>query len=192
MSSLTNTAAPIQDAITDLAFYRCLVDSLTDVDYTGSGVGLERRRRRATRASNEMILTVNSEALVAYRAVAAQAAAEANQIQLDANLAAQGKAMWIMQKVANDGQRAMFMEPAHDQPAPADHQRAWDTPNNQGWDSWSSARDYWTAAPDAPDPWAPTPPPTLTSILADINHAWDVVKRTETEVGVIRNELRYA
>ena len=142
MSSLTNTAASIQDAITDLAFYRCLVDSLADVDYTGSGVGLERRRWRATRASDEMVLTINSEALVAYRAVAAQAAAEANQIQLDANLAAQGKAMWIMQKVANDGQYAMFMELAHNQPAPAEHQRAWDTPNSQGWDSWSSARDY--------------------------------------------------
>ena len=86
----------------------------------------------------------------------------------------------------------MFMEPAHDQPAPAKRQRAWDTPDSQGWDSWSSARDYWTAAADAPDPWAPAPPPTLTSISADVNHAWDVVKRTETEVGIIRNELRYA
>jgi len=97
-----------------------------------------------------------------------------------------------MQEVANDGHCAMFVEPAHDQPAPAERQRAWDTPDVQGWDSWSSAWDYWTAAADAPDPWAPTPPPTLTSILADINHAWDVVKRTETEVGVIWNELRYA
>jgi len=71
MSSLTNTAAPIQDTITDLASYRRLVDSLTDVNYTGSGVGLERRRRGATRASNEMVLTIDGEALVAYRAVAA-------------------------------------------------------------------------------------------------------------------------
>jgi len=100
--------------------------------------------------------------------------------------------MWIMQKVANNGQCVMFMEPAHDQPALADCQRAWDTPNSQGWDSWSLARDYWTAATDAPDPWVPAPPPTLTSISADVNHAWDMVKHTETEVGVIWNELCYA
>jgi len=100
--------------------------------------------------------------------------------------------MWIMQEVTNNGQCAMFMEPAHDHPAPAERQRPWDTPDNQGRDSWSSARNYWTVAPNAPDPWALTPPPTLSSISADINHAWDVVKRTETEVGVIQNELRYA
>jgi len=192
MSSLTNTAVPVQDTITDLASYRRLVDSLTDVNYTGSGVGLERRCQGATHASDEMVLTIDGEALVAYRAVAAQAAEEANQIRLDADLAAQGKAMWIMQEVANNGQCVMFMEPAHNQPAPADRQQAWDTRDSQGWDSWSPARDYWTAAADAPDPWAPAPPPTLTSISADVNHAWDVVKRTETEVGVIRNELRYA
>ena len=81
MSSLTNTAIPAQDTITDLALYRRLVDSLTDVKYTGSGVGLERRRRGATRASDEMVLTIDGEALVAYRAVAAQAAEEANQIR---------------------------------------------------------------------------------------------------------------
>jgi len=56
-----------------------------------------------TRASDEMILTIDGKALVAYCAVAAQAAEEANQIRLDANLAAQGDTMWIMQEVANDG-----------------------------------------------------------------------------------------
>jgi len=82
-----------------------------------------------------MVLTIDGKALVTYRAVAAQAAEEANQICLDTDLAAQGEAMWIMQEVANDGQCAMFMEPAHDQPAPAERQWAWDTPDTQGWDS---------------------------------------------------------
>jgi len=66
-----------------------------------------------------MIITVDGEALVAYRAVAAQAAAEANQIRLDADLAVQGEAMWIIQEVANNGQCAMFMEPA-----PAERQKS--------------------------------------------------------------------
>jgi len=178
MSSLTNTAAPLQDSITDF------------VDYTGTGVGLERRHCGATRASDEMIITVDGNALVVYHAVAAQAAAKAKQICLDADLAAQG--MWIMQEVANNGQCAMFMEPAHDQPGPAELQQAWDMPDSHGWNSWSLARDYWTAAPDAPNPWAPAPPPTLSSVSADVNHTWDVVKRIETEIGVIRNELWYA
>jgi len=124
MFSLINTAAPIQDTITDLALYRCLVDSLTDVNYTGSDVGLKHCCWGATRASNEMVITIDGKAMVAYRAVAAQAAAEANQIHLDAELATQGEAMWIMQEVANNGQCTMFIEPAHDQPAPAEHQRA--------------------------------------------------------------------
>ena len=93
MSSLTNTAAPVQDTITDLALYHCLVQSLTDVDYMGSGVGLEHRCWGAIRASDEMVLTVDGEALVAHCAVAAQAAAEANQIRLDTDLAVQGEAM---------------------------------------------------------------------------------------------------
>jgi len=135
MFSLANTTAPVQDTITNLASYHRLVDSLTDVDYMGSGIGLERRRQGATRASDEMVLTFDGEVLVAYRAVATQAAAEANQIRLDADLATQGEAMWIMQKMANNGQCAMFMEPVHDQPAPAERQRAWDTPDNQGWNS---------------------------------------------------------
>jgi len=41
MSSLTNTIAPVQDTISDLASYCRLVDFLTDADYTGSGVGHE-------------------------------------------------------------------------------------------------------------------------------------------------------
>jgi len=191
MSSLTNTAIPVQDTITDLASYRRLVDSLVDVDYTGSGVALERRRLGVTRATDEMVLTIDGEALVAYRAVAAQAAEEANQIRLDADLAAQGEAMWIMQEVANDGHCAMFMEPTQDQPDLVEQQQGWNTSDDQGDDGWGMARDSWGGVP-GPDPWAPAPAPTLGSISADVNHTLGGVRRLETEVGIIRNELRYA
>ena len=69
------------------------LDALSNVDYTGTGVSLQCRRCGATDASDEMVLTIDREVLVAYCVVAAQAAAKANQICLDADLAAQGEAM---------------------------------------------------------------------------------------------------
>ena len=65
-ATLINTAAPIQDTITDLASYRRLVNSLTDVDYTGSDVGLKRCCWGATRASNEMVITWSSPLMASY------------------------------------------------------------------------------------------------------------------------------
>ena len=120
MSSLSNTAAPTQDTVTDLESYRCLLDALTDANYTGTGVGLQRRRHGATRASNEMVITIDGEVLVAYRAVAAQAATKANQICLDAALAAQGAALHVANEIANNGWYALTAEPVVDQADQAD------------------------------------------------------------------------
>jgi len=65
MSSLSNTAVPTQDTVTDLSSYCRLLDALTDADYTDTGVGLQRRSRGATCASDEMVITIDGEALVA-------------------------------------------------------------------------------------------------------------------------------
>jgi len=103
MSSLSNTAAPAQVAFTNLASYRRLLDALTDADYPSTGVGLQRHSCGSACASNEMVITIDREALVAYRAVAAQAATKANQICLDAALAAQGAALHIAHEIASNG-----------------------------------------------------------------------------------------
>jgi len=194
MSSLSNTAAPVQDTVTDLASYRRLLDALTDADYTGTGVGLQRRSRGATRASDEMVITIDGEALVAYRAVAAQAATEANQIRLDAALAAQGAALHVANEIANNGWCALTAEPVVDQVDQADRARTWgnDTPT-WGWGNvGTTAADWGSANDDAHDPWAPASPPTLSSISNDVGYTRDAISRLSLELGTVRSELRYA
>jgi len=194
MSSLSNTAAPTQNTVTDLASYRRLLDALTDADYTGTGVGLQRRSRGATRASDEMVITIDGEALVAYRAVAAQAAAEAEQILLDAALAAQGAALHVANEIANNGWCALTAEPVVDQADQADCARTWG--NNAptwGWGNVSTtAADWGSANDDEHDPWAPAPPPTLSSISNDVGYTRDAISHLSLELGTVRSELRYA
>jgi len=124
-SSLSNTAVPTQDTVTDLASYRRLLDALTNADYAGTGVGLQRRSCGATRASDEMVITIDGEALVAYCAVAAQAATEANQICLDAALAAQGAALHVANEIANNGWCALTAKPIVDQADQVDRACTW-------------------------------------------------------------------
>ena len=64
---------------------------------------------------HEMVITIDGEALVAYRAVAAQAATEANQICLDTALAAQGAALHVANEIANNGWCALTAKPVVDQ-----------------------------------------------------------------------------
>jgi len=115
MSSLSNTAVPVQNTVTNLASYCCLLNALTNADYTGTGVGLQCRSCGATRASNEMVITIDGEALVAYCAVAAQAVTKTNQICLDAALAAQGAALHVANEIANNGWCALRAEPVVNQ-----------------------------------------------------------------------------
>ena len=125
---MSNTAASVQDTVTDLTSYRRLLDALTDANYTATGVGLQRHSRGATHASDEMVITINGEALVAYCAVAAQAATETNQICLDAALAAQGAALHVANEIANNGWCALTAKLIIDQVDQAD--RAWTWGNN--------------------------------------------------------------
>jgi len=194
MSSLSNTAIHTQDTITDLASYRRLLDALTDANYTGIGVGLQRRSRGATRASDEMVITIDGEALVAYHAVAAQAATKANQIRLDAALAAQGAALHVANEIANNSWCALTAEPIVDQADQADRARTWgnDTPT-WGWGNiGTTAADWGSANREEHDPWAPVHPPTLTSVSNNVDYTRDAVSRLSVELGTIRSELCYA
>jgi len=125
MSFLSNTAAPTQDTVTDLAFHRRLLDALTDANYNGTGIGLQHRSCSATCASNKMVITIDDETLVAYRAVAAQAATRANQICLNAALAVQGAALYVAQEIANNGWCALTAKPVVDQPDQANCAWTW-------------------------------------------------------------------
>jgi len=56
-----------------------------------------------------MVIVIDGEALVAYRVVAAHAATKANQICLDAALAAQGAALHMANEIANNGWCALTL-----------------------------------------------------------------------------------
>ena len=88
---------------------------MTNTDYTGTGVSLQRRNLGATCAEDKRIITIDGKALVAYCAVAAQAATKANQICLDATLAAQEAALHVANEIANNGWCALIAEPVVDQ-----------------------------------------------------------------------------
>jgi len=194
MSSLSNTAAPTQDTVTDLASYRRLLDALTDAGYTGTGVGLQRCSWGATRASNEMVITIDGEVLVAYRAVAAQAATKANQICLDAALAAQGAALHVANEIANNSWCALTAEPVVDQADQADRAQTWgnDAPT-WGWGNIGTTAAGWGSAnDDEHDPWPPAMPPTLSLISNDVGYTRDALSRLSLELGTVRSELHYA
>ena len=132
MAFVTNTAAPAPDSATDLVFYCRHLDALTDANYTSTGVGLQRCSHGTTCASNKMGITVDKEVLVAYCAVAAQAATKANQIHLNATLVVQGAVLYVAHEIASNSWCALTAEPVVDQADHADCAWTWDN-NAPAW-----------------------------------------------------------
>ena len=194
MSSLSNTAAPTQDTITDLASYCRLLDALTNADYTGTGVSLQRHSLGTICAEDEMVITIDGEALVAYRAAAAQAATKANQICLDAALAAQGAAIHVANEIANNSWCALTAEPVVDQANQADCACTWGNDAlTWGWGNVSTtAADWRSANEEEHDPWAPVRPPTLTLVSNNVDYTRDAVSCLSVELGTVRSKHRYA
>jgi len=100
----------------------------------------------------------------------------------------------VAHEIADNGWCALTAEPVVDQ---ADQvNRAQTRRNNAptwGWGNVRTTAANWGSADgDEHDSWAPTPPPTLTSISNNVGYTRDAISGLSIELGSVRSELRSA